>query len=495
MSKSRTVPVLVAVALTLIASIFVGRNLQRGHHLSYDEFLSLEKSAGFARFHDWMSVYSYNVPSAEKPPLQYWLIALAMKIGMSDILALRLWSYLFWVGLLMATAWTSHYLCPDNAWVVPAAVLLTCSSVQLTHLARSGLLDAGMGFLMMSCLLSFCYARRKPRLWLLCGLFAGLGALQKAPVALLYLGVLLVVLNIKRDADYRFATLKRNRSFKQGVGLSLCLMASWPLLQTFKFGVRYSAIAFGREMLLRFLPVGKGATGHSGVLTLSRWLWSDLHILGVLAGLCSLCLVMFARWRKENTAFAVAVLTWVVIMALAMASGKTYSRYLAILTPLLICQTAKVVSDVVPRRPLILVVAGLLFAASVVYVEPVARGVEGSDTYARNKALARYIDEYRQRSDYVMIDAEVMPPSAYGYFGSDREQFGGYWRGIEKEFGRFRKTLGKTKEKRCVMGLGRAGERARILDVDGRMSIVASRGDFLIWRYCPLSGAEGRQGV
>src|SRR5688572_6216461 len=89
----------------------------------YDEFYSLERSNGFDKFGDWLTVYSGNQPSFKKPPLQYWLNAINLELGMPITLSIRLWSYLFMLALLAVSAFTCYYLCGENAWSIPAGIL------------------------------------------------------------------------------------------------------------------------------------------------------------------------------------------------------------------------------------------------------------------------------------------------------------------------------------------------------------------------------------
>ena len=71
MLLNRVVTLLLALALLIVVGANAFRHITQSQYLEYDEFYSLERSHGFDKFNDWLSVYSLNEPTAKKPPLQY----------------------------------------------------------------------------------------------------------------------------------------------------------------------------------------------------------------------------------------------------------------------------------------------------------------------------------------------------------------------------------------------------------------------------------------
>ncbi|MGR8980711.1 MAG: ArnT family glycosyltransferase [Gammaproteobacteria bacterium] len=489
--KNRVIAMFSAAVLIVAAGIYLFQNLAKGEDLSYDEFYSLERSHGFEKFDDWLSVYSLNKPTARKPPLQYWLNALSMKLGMSDILAVRFWSYIFYLGLSIATAWMCHYLNQDNPWVIPASVLMIFSSHQLTRLAQSGYLDSGMSFFMMSSMVALCYAKQNPKLWILCGVLAGLGALQKVPVALLFLGIMLYILNKKQDEYYRWSLLRQNKFFNCGLVIATILFLIWPILQSFKYGIYYIDFAYQKEMFDRFSPFRKEAYSNSGAWDWFGWLWSDWHVFSIVACVCAASAIIFQRWRKDYLFYSLAVLACLTVIAFTLASGKIYSRYLAVLSPLLICVTIKVVSDLLPWKPSLLIIISIVFVLSFSNSQRVDAKNKRSWNYSTMKELVSSIDRYRKDSDYVMINRLLIPAGAYGYFGSSNRVFSYYTRLFDRRFNSFMRILEENKHTSSIIGIARTSEISILTHVLGNVEELDAKGKFIIWRYTPPTAALG----
>ena len=482
---NRVVPIFLGLALIMLVGFNVSQNLGQNYSLHYDEFYSLERSHGFEKFEDWWSVYSLNEPTAKKPPLQYWMSGLAMKLGMSDVLALRIWSWVFFIGVLVVTAWTSYVLKPDNVWVIPATVLLLGCSLQFVDLARSGLLDAGLGFFMMASLLAFLGARTNPKLWILCGVLIGLGALQKAPVALLFIAIMLYIYKRKQDTDYQWSTLRQNSYFNRGLWIAVVMFLSWPILQTFKFGSSYLQVAVKKQMLDRFSPLRAEAETRSGAWDWVDWLWSDLHWGAILVVLAVVAAVIAPRWRRDNSTFALALLACIIILGFTLASGKIYSRYLAVLTPIMICVTVKVIADLVAWKPGVFLVAAVFFGLSFTSVQQFIENEDDDDSYRRAQQRVAYIDQFRLDSDFVVFNRTLIPPGAYGYFGKSRQTFRAYDVVDDRELEKIMDNLGPETSNNAVLGFDLVSNKAQLEQKMPGIQIVDAGDEFMIWRFVP----------
>ncbi|MCK5790214.1 MAG: glycosyltransferase family 39 protein [Ketobacter sp.] len=485
MLLNRVVTLLLALALLIVVGANAFRHITQSQYLEYDEFYSLERSHGFDKFNDWLSVYSLNEPTAKKPPLQYWLNAVAINLGMRDVTALRFWSWVFFLGLLLVTAVTSLYLKPDNPWVMPAAILLLASSTQLTALARSGLLDTGMGLLMMAGLLTFLYARHQPRIWGLCGVVLGLGALQKAPVALLFIAVLLLIFRVKGDTEIRWQQLRQNRYFNRGLWITLILFLAWPILQSFKYGGDYLNVAIKQQMLNRFSPLRPESEVRSGAFDWVGWLWADLHWFAIVAGCCTLAAVLLPRWRRQTDTFAYAALALLVIAAFTLASGKIYSRYLAVLTPLMVCVSVKVMADLIPWKPAVFLIGAVFFAIAFPDIDRIIDGEERGHNYFEVRDTVAYIDRFREDSDYVLINLGLLPPGAYGYFGESRAPFRAYDEMDEKRVAKYLDKLDLVARNLSLLGMDKVESRAQLEQVMPGLQVLDIAGDTMIWRFRP----------
>jgi len=483
LTHSKTIAFTIAFILLLGGAVFLSKDLGTGENLTYDSFSTLERSHGFQKHHDWLSVYSRNRPSAKKPPLQYWLTALGSELGFSDLLSLRLPSYLFLLGTLLSSGLVSYLLSNRNPWTVPATILLMVCSLKLVQLGRSGLLDAGMAFFIMLSLLTFFYAKENSKSWILCGLFCGLGAMQKAPITIIYIAIMLYVLR-KKDEDYQWSSLRQNKDFNRGLYLSIFLFFLWPVLQIFGYGVDYIRVAIGKEMIGRFAPVGGERIAEGSFLNWLDWLWNDLHLVGMIAIVCVVLVFFCRRLRENHRLFAISIIVVVVAVAFSFATGKLYSRYLAVLSPLLVCITVVVVSHFISWRPGILILCAIFFGIYFGQIEKTLETVNKTRRYSLVKGYVYLIDKYKNKNDYVVLDQGIIPTGAYGYFGTG----GDYYSGTKFEEEITRKKIkgywrhATDAEKVSLIGFTKQAYKPAMGKVLGPVEVLKSTGEFMVWR-------------
>ncbi len=483
MTHSKTIAFTIALILLLSGAIFLSKDLGTGEKLFYDSFHTLERSYGFQKHHDWLTVYSYNRPSAKKPPLQYWLTALGSEFGFSDLLSLRLPSYLFFLGLLLASGLVSYLLSNRNPWTVPATILLMVCSLQLLRFARSGLLDAGMAFFIMLSLLTFFYAKENSKSWILCGLSCGLGAMQKAPIAILYIAIMFYVLR-KRDEDYKWSFLRQNKDFNRGLYLSIFLFFLWPVLQTFRHGIDYIRIAIGMEMIGRFTPVGGERLAEGNFLNWLGWLWDDLHVIGIIAIACVVLVFCCRRLRENHRLFAVSIIIVVVAIAFSFATGALHFRYIAVLSPLLVCITVVVLSSFISWRPGVLILCAIFFGIYFGHIEKILEKINKKPAYSLAKGYVHLIDEYKNERDFVVLDNDILPGGTYGYFGISRDFYSGARFSRGKALGGVNNCLqyALDEKKSNLIGYTRQSYKPAMEKVLGPVEVLESVNKFMVWR-------------
>lgn len=330
--RAALVPAIVTVLLIAAAWIWHVQYLPQGSIQHFDEFHTLDRSMGFARFDDWTTVYNNNRPGFRKPPMQYWMIGGLIEAGVDQTVALRLPSMLFMLGSLGLCAWLALLLAPGLPWAMPAAVLLCASSVEFWAHATSAMLDVGATFFLTLTLITMLKAFNNPRWWYAVALSITLGALQKAPVGLVILWLGLWLYN--RTAAYHGGTTARFKEaphYKRAIWLSIAGVLVWPLFQSLMHGGIAIQDLYGRQMVERFAPVGPVVKQRTG---------SDLYDLIIASEplLRSLMIAALAwlpfRLRRADLLFLPGLF---VIFALAMllANGSVYARYTLLFVPLL----------------------------------------------------------------------------------------------------------------------------------------------------------------
>ncbi len=497
MTHSKAIAFTIALILLLSGAVFLSKDLGTGEILRYDSYFTLERAHNFQKFHDWFSVYSSNRPSSRKPPLQYWLTAFGSELGLSDLLSIRLPSFIFFLGLAITSGFVSYLLSNRNPWTVPATILLIGCSLRLVQLGRSGLLDTGMIFFIMLSVLAFFYAKENSKSWILCGLFSGLGAMQKTPIAIIYIAIMLLVLR-KRDEDYKWSSLRQNKDFNRGLYLSISLLLFWPVLQTFRHGIDYIKSSIGTEMIGRFTPFGGERIAEGNFLNWLNWLWKDLHLVGMIAIACVVLVLCCRRLRENHRLFALSTIIVVVAVAFSFATGNLYSRYIAVLSPLLVCITVVVLSHFISWKPGILILCAVFFGIYFGHIEKTMEKINKAShgrRYSLVKEYVHLIDEFKNKDDYVVLDRSLIPSGAYGYFGTGREGYSGprfldkmalkknLQHAVNKDsLKEIKSYVQRAANKESFIGFTRQSYRPAMEEVLGPVEVLKTTDVYMVWR-------------
>lgn len=486
MKVNQLLPQALCLILIVIAAVILSKDLGTGKNLHQDEFHSLERSYGFIKHDDWWSVYSQNEISGKKPPLQYWLNALCFKLGFDELLSLRLWSYLFFISLLVLCAVFSSSLAQGNWWAGLASIIFLLNSSILVDISRSGLLDTGAALLFVLSLYALYLTQRTPYAWILCGLVIGLGALQKAPTSLILIPFAMWVMVKTGHTEYRWKALRQNKYFNRGMYLALFLLLIWPVIQCVKIGIIYLRVAIQKEMLKRFAPVDDTSLAERDFFKWIDWLWHDLYIVGVIAAACLLFVLLSKRCRGQFL-FVLASVVLFILVAFTLASGSIYARYMALITPLLAIIASVVLIDVSKQwHPLVIPVLAGLSLASVERIETSLNSINQRDTLTPVREIIRHIDEYRRSEEFVVQEQTIIPIGSYGYMGESRKPAFAY----DVNTGRFKRFFDREGNALPLIGIIRKEDTRRLRKVIADVEIIAEIDDIVYWRYTPKGSAE-----
>ncbi len=404
-----------AAILTLVvlcaAVIWLSDGLRQGTYMHSDEFLTLERSHAFLKFDDWLTVRSNNEVSHKKPPLQYWLTAALLRNGVDEFLSVRVWSFLFLAGICLGTALLTRQLAPDNPWAPVASVLLLIASPEFVQNGRSGLLDSGMAFFVLLTVISFFKARDDGRWWVACGVCAGLGALQKTPLALGLVLLFLAVCRLRRCEGYSWSVLKSDRRFMTGLCIAVTLTLAWPTLQVMVHGTGHLKVAYAQEMLERFTP---GISARQKLWSWAHWFWDDWGAISVLSAACVAVVFGSRRWRSDHRTFLLAVFVLLFWLFMSIASGRVFYRYFTTLLPVLACLTACVIARLY-YKPMVLAVAVALFLASFGRVDRARAKIHDDNTTSVRLVCAAF-QSSMESARFLLLDRRSIPPGAFGYY-------------------------------------------------------------------------------
>ncbi|MFD1341728.1 ArnT family glycosyltransferase [Litorisediminicola beolgyonensis] len=461
----------------LLSAVFIFLQIVSQTTLNhYDEFFTLDRTTGFARHHDWLTVWSQNEPSFKKPPLQYWTGAWFLEAGLPETMALRLPSFLSALLLLAATGALAFTLRPGSPWIIPAAIAFTAASPQLWSYALSAMLDIATAFWSTLAVTLALVALRRPNWWYAVAVACALGALQKAPVGVVFVGLMLWVIRLVEDGtDPALHRVTKGRTFRRAFWLMVVLVLAWPVLQVFRHGPDAIIDLYFKQMYRRFAPSVFSDPG-SNAASLPDLLFVGEYALRGL-GFVALLWLPVRLGRKEL--WGLAALPVIYVVAVIFTEGSVYSRYSLVFLPLLTAALAAMVFALPAPLWLRGGVAAALAALFSLQLE--APQLTRDPHVVQQIALAER-PEAQLGSDEVLIqckwgaDDATIPGlvSVYAAQGRPFEVVG-----RPKDLAPF---IARFEPGQTFMGFCTEGSLADVTEAVPDAAVVAQEGPFLIWR-------------
>ncbi len=295
-----------------------------------DEYLSLDRSNGFLIKGDFLTVYMGNMPNFHKPPLQYWINAIQIHSGVEPFFATRLTSFVFAILLLLNVVFLVWLLLPDQPLALVIAPLPLATSENFWRYSVSAMLDIGAAFFAVFAITMLIVSLRRPVCWYLWAVVVAMGALQKVPVGLLFSAAILFVLFIQHRHDpEESARFQDNKHFRYSCLLLVILLLFWPAVQLLRHGFEAVKTLVFDQMLDRFSPNILEIDNSQFVWL--NWILGDEVVLWV-SGILASLIILFNKNRDLTFGIAVCVLLF--FLAMSLANGRVFPRYLLIIYPL-----------------------------------------------------------------------------------------------------------------------------------------------------------------
>ena len=472
-------------------------NLSNGVPSHWDEYLTLVRSQSFEQTGDWWAVHINEEPNFKKPPLQYWMTAGLMQLGLDGVIAGRAVSVVFTMGLLGSLLLLVFALFPPDrerrgmAGAMTLALAMLFTSSFILWAGRSCLLDSGMAFFATMTLASLLMTERHWSWWLVAGLVAGLGSLHKshftAGLFVMFGLIFLVQALRQRDQDQplRVPLLAAGSGFI----VMIALAAFWPVLQTIRFGEAYLQDAFGKEVAERLAP-SETSSPLDRLFELSGWLMQDSGAL-MCFGLGALLLLPLAKEARANyRVLAMAGFVLCAVAGLAMASGKTYERYVLAFTPVWAGVGAYIWVSIMQEKKFLGAIPVLLLIGASLQLPSLASVYAARDAKFETirKASEEFGELVEDADQPVVVKSYGVPPSAFLF-----------WSGVnrytmllieERENDKAPEPLEPVDGQTCLRGVSHFSQLPMIRRVfDGRSVEVNSEvGPYIIWTAAPTSG-------
>ena len=384
----------------------------------FDEFYTAERSYSILLRGDWLTLFSNGEPVFKKPPLQYWAGAGLLLAGAPEGLALRVPSMLAAFGVAALTFRLAWGLA-GTAWAGLAALVLLAGSALFWVSATSAMLDMPAALFLLGAVMATAAAWSRPRFWWVVALMVGLGALQKAPVALVAVAVTVLVL--------RWQGAPARARLWGPLALAVALVAVWPLVQWLQAGNAPLRVAFVQEQSQRFLP---GWGGWERSLRWVEWTQADGAVLWAAMLVAVLALPFVARR-------AVFLTVWVglFLLALTAARGEVFDRYLMQVLPFA-AAAGGVVAVRLFRPALGLAVAVLVsVTAGGPFKTPAAIGLDGPGMSPFRPLLTEFRASIQADDSLIVCgwgkSDLVLFPGALWLWGSADKPFRRIWRAAE----------------------------------------------------------------
>jgi 4-amino-4-deoxy-L-arabinose transferase-like glycosyltransferase len=355
----RAIPWLICAAILGLALLLLFARLGDGSLYDWDEAIYAQAAREMWRSGAWDVVTWQGYPFFHKPPLYFWLTALAYRcIGVSE-LAARLWAALFGFGTVALTLLFGIRL---RTWPIGATAALLLLVVDPAYysqwwnflsLSRVGMMDAPLTFWVTLALLLRWEAQRRPWCLMLIGLPAGLAVLTKAWPGLL------APLIAGLYGLLRGRGLEAPRAYWGVAGLlAAALIVPWHLWQYHLFGQPFLREYVGFNVVERLIRPLEGHDG--GVFFYAQVVRRGFSLWGYLWPPAAL----WAAWRAWRHADrgALLLLCWMLVpLALFSAAQTKIGWYMAVIYPAVALAIAGALADwLTPRLAFGVVLAGML---------------------------------------------------------------------------------------------------------------------------------------
>ena len=268
----------------LLLAIFAGwgffHRLGASNLTDWDEAWHAQVAGEILTTHDWLTLHDRGQPYFNKPPLSFWLRAIAFRVGGVNEASARFFSALFGWGSVMLTAVFFGKVLGRFTGLLAGFILCTSWLFTLYHAGRSGETDSTLIFFLGATVACLWKARQNLRWYYAAGLFTALGWMTKGSTAYLAWPIAIVgsqlasVSGKSRIPDFRYqisdfkseipnseSQISNLKSQILGLVLAFALTLPWQLMMLARHGR-----AFGRMFYIGegALPAMQAIENHPG---------------------------------------------------------------------------------------------------------------------------------------------------------------------------------------------------------------------------------------
>jgi 4-amino-4-deoxy-L-arabinose transferase-like glycosyltransferase len=340
-SSSRHAAAAALVVLAALAAWVFFYRLGAEPLTDWDEAWHAQVSGEILSTGDWITLHYRGEPYYNKPPLTFWLRAIAFKLAGVTEAAARFWPALFAWGSVIAAAIFFSRLLGKPAGLMSGAILCTSWLFTMHHAGRSGETDSTLIFFLILTFAALWRARRSPAGFYVAALFTALGWMTKGSTAYVPWIAAAIAVGFERPAAWRW------RHFLRGLALTLALTLPWQL----------TMLAMHGRAFVRAFYIGEGAMpavqaieNHPGDW---RYYPMMLHALFEPWFLLAAAATAWTLWRYRRAPMppALWLIAWaVVVLGLCTLFATKMAWYMAPALPAIAALAALAMVELSRRR-------------------------------------------------------------------------------------------------------------------------------------------------
>lgn len=304
--------------LILVSFVFIFYNLGNFSVQNWDEARHAENALEILKTHDWVVLNYGGQPDFYnlKPPLGAWLIAISFKIFGVTAFALRFWSAIAGIGIILLIYLFGKEVFNRLTGVVSAMILLIMPLFIVNHGVRTGNYDILLTFfIILSFYLFYLYEKsEKPKLLIFTGISLSLAIMIKGIIGIFPILIILIYCMLTKS----FKKIIRKKEFLYSILYSSLVILPWVFMRLLR-GKEFFIKMINIDILQRSSVVLEGHT--------SNWYYYfealryNLGLLFSILALIGFIYSIYLIFKKDK--FALLLVLWISFFLIALTIAKT----------------------------------------------------------------------------------------------------------------------------------------------------------------------------
>lgn len=322
------------LALAVFAGWIFFFALGRAELTDWDEAWHAQVASEILTSHDWRTLHYQSRPYFNKPPLTFWLKAIAFEVGGVNEASARFFPALFGWGTVMLAAWFFGRLLGERVGLLAGLILSTSWLFTLHHAGRSGETDSTLIFFQLLTFAALWKARSGVRWFYVAGILTGLGWMTKGSTAYLLWVAGIGGMGMERwtaqcKAQNRKPKVEAVRHAVGGLALALAITLPWQIFMLANYGRAFArAFYVGEGALPAMQPIENHPGNPMFYILVLHWFFQPWFVLA--AGT-----VIWTFWRRrtESRPAILWAIAWAGVVLVACTIFATKMLWYA--TPML----------------------------------------------------------------------------------------------------------------------------------------------------------------